>query len=375
MPRPQVVVSVAAASPRRGIDSDTGRTFLVYPATAGPAAPVRCRTGAQATAAGVTPQYAQYVADALTEGSPEVVVVRAEVTPENASAAPQSVWATALDKLDVTTYGIGQVIIPGVAAVNAHNALLVHAAATARTVLLDADFDASTSELLAFASAQAAKPGAIRAGLFAGWVKATGTAGVDRTIPGSVIAAGLVGRSDGRVGNAGGVPAFMQNAAGISRLATDVTATFTAAEQDTLADSGINPFVGRPGYVVLGNWRSISSDSRWKQLQFGRLAMQIAAGSSGALDTFLGRTIDARGLLRNEIEAAVVSLLAQLETSDALYGTGGSSYRVTVGDSDEDAAAGLIRVNIEVQFSKYAERVEFDVVVYQPGAMPTEEVA
>lgn len=375
MPRPQVVVTVAAASPRRGIDSDTGRTFLVYPAGTGPTTPTLCLTGAQATAAGVTPTYAQYVSDALTEGSPDVVVVRAEVTPENAAAAPLSVWANALAKLDVTSYGAGQVIIPGVAAPNAHDALVAHAASSGRTVLLDGDVDATSTELVAFANAQQDKAGATRAGLIAAWVKATGAAGVDRVIPGSVIAAGLAGRSDGRVGHAGGVPAFTQNGAGISRLATDVTATYSTGEQDSLADHGVSPFIARPGQVILGNWRSISSDARWSQLQFGRLAMQIANGASGTLDVFLGRTIDAQGLLHNEVQAAVVSQLAQLEAANALYGSGGSSYRVTVSNDPDDAAAGLIRVSIEVQFSKYAERVEFDVVVYQPGAMPTEGVA
>lgn len=376
MPRPQVVVTVAAAPPRRGIDSDTGRTFLVFPAAAGPDTPVVCRTGAQATAAGVPAPYDQYVADALAEGSPEVVAVRAEVTPEDAAAASASVWATALNKLDVTTYGVGQVIIPGVAAPNAHDALVAHANSTARTVLLDADVDATASELVAFATAQAEKPGAIRAGLIASWVTATGAAGTDRNVPGSVIAAGLAGRSDGLVGHAGGVPAFTQRSAGISRVATGVTATFTTSEQDTLADSGVSPLLGRPGYVMLGNWKALTSDSRWEQLQFGRLAMQIGAGSAKTLEAFLGRTIDGSGALFDEVKAAVESLLAALETSGALYGTSGSSYVVTVSDSDEDAAAGILRVGIEAMFSKYAERVEFSVVVYQPGELSTtEEVA
>ncbi|WP_369070019.1 hypothetical protein [Kineococcus terrestris] len=374
MPRPQVVVSVAAAPPRRGIDSDTGRTFLIWPGTTGPQNPVRCRAATEATDAGIPQPYAQYVADALAEGSPEVIAVRADIAALDAAGAQVSVWANALAKADVATYGIGQVIIPGVASQNAHDALLAHADATNRCVLLDGDVDSTVAELTAFAAAQEAKPGAVRAGLIAGWVSAVGTAGVDRQIPGSVIVAGLVGRRDGLLGHAGGVPAGSQNGAGISRLATNVSLTFTDAQQDVLADNGINPLVRRPGQVLLGNWRSLSADSRWTQLQFGRLAMQIGNGAAGVLDEFLFRTIDARGQLANEIEAAVVSLLAQLEASDALYGTNGSSYRVVVSDSPADAAAGLVRVSIEAAFSKYAERLVFDVVVQQPGAL-TEEVA
>lgn len=371
MPRPQVVVTIAAAPSRRGVETTTGNAFLVYPASNGSSDPQRF-TSATAAAAVLPATPAQYVADLLTQGAPSVTAVRANVEPVNATAASQTTWADALSRLSVASFGVGQVLIPGVASTAAYSALAAHAVDTGRVPLFDVDSDATAAEAKGYRDTVKTNEGATRGGVFAGWIEAPGDGNTTRQIPASVAAAGLAARMDGRAGHAGRQPAGTQEFGDAGRVygATGVTVSYSDDDLDLLADNGVNPFIVRDGAVYLWDWVAATTDDRWRQLNYGRLAMQITTGTADLLGQFLFRPIDGKGKLFAEVEAAIDGYLLGLYNAGAVYGdTSDEAYVVDVKGvtTIEDVRAGTIRAALEVAFTPGARRVVFNITVQRPG--------
>lgn len=366
MPRPQIIVNVTAALPRRGAATATGTAFFAFLGGTGPTAPVRCLSAADATAAGAPADIVNWVGDALTEGAPEVVIVQVATADTVAPIEPtQAEWETGLAKF-TDGYGPGQVAIPGVAQAAAHAALLTHATGTGRTVLLDAAVDATATALTTTASGLAASAGANRAGLVAPWVTVPAPAGATRDVPGSVIAAGLAARGDATVGHANNAPAGDQGrGAGIVNHGVDVTTSFTTAELDSLHDAGVSIIRQMYGKPTLYGWRSLSDDDRFRQLNAGRMSMQLGTGIHSAAEQFLFRQIDGQGRLFAELEGALRGYLLPLWNADALYGsTADEAFDVEVAsvNTPTTIAAGELHAAVEVALTPHTERVVIDVV-------------
>lgn len=363
MPRPQIVVNVTAALARRGAPTATGTAFFVFAGATGPLVPTRCLTEAAALTAGVPSGVAAWVGYCLSEGAPEVIVVRA------AAVAPLAVteaeWTIALT-LFTDEFGAGQVVIPGVDTAAAYAALLAHSAASGRTVLLDGATDTTSATAVAAASGLAAGAGADRAGFIAPWVTLPGAAGVAVEVPGSVIAAALAARGDAVVGHANHAPAGDQGrGAGIVNRGINVTQTFTATELDDLHDAGVSVIRQVYGKPTLYGWRSVSSDARFAQLNAGRFSMELGTGLFGAAGQFLFRQIDGRGHLFAELEGALRGYLAPLWSKDALYGaTADDAFGVSVADVNTPTtiAAGELHSSVEVALTPHTEKVVIDVV-------------
>ncbi|WP_243061146.1 hypothetical protein [Nocardioides sp. SR21] len=362
MSRPQIIVNVAPALQRRGVVTDTGIAFLVYAGASGPSTPTRCLSAADALAASVPAGQAAWVGDALTQGAPVVYVLRAAAA--NAAAVTESEWDAALAKLTVDL-GPGQVLIPGVATSAAYEALLTHANATGRTVLLDGASNASASTLTTAAAGLAAADGAERAALIAGWATVPATGGGTRDIPGSVIAAGLAARGDARVGHTNHAPILTHDGgAGVVVGGTAVTTAYTDAETDSLSAAGVSAIrmvLGRPTLV---DWKSISDDDNFRQLNWGRTHMLLKNGVSALMLDFLGRQIDGRGQLFAELDGALRGYLLPLWQASALYG------QEPVDAFDVDAYSpntpttiqdGELHAQVEVSLSPFTEKVVIDV--------------
>lgn len=362
MSRPQIVVNVTAAMQRRGEVTDTGTAFLVYAGASGPSTPTKCLSAADALAASVPAAQAAWVGDALTQGAPAVYVLRA--TAEDPAAVTESEWKTALAKLTVDL-GPGQVLIPGVATSAAYTALLFHANATGRTALLDAASDAAQSSISTAVAAIASADGAERAGLFAGWAKVRATGGGTRDVPGSVIAAGLAARGDARVGHTNHAPIFTHDGgAGVVVGGVGVTKTYTDAEVDTLSDAGVSTIRMVLGVPTLTDWKSVSDDDNFRQLNWGRTHMLLKSGVSALMLAFLGRQIDGRGQLFAELDGALRGYLLPLWQADALYGAEpGDAFDVDAyaPNTPTTIAAGELRAQVEVSLSPFTEKVVIDV--------------
>lgn len=360
MPRPQIVVNVTAALPRRGAPTATGTAFFVFAGATGPLEPVRLISQSQAVDAGVPATVATWVGDALAQGAPEVIAVRADAL--DSQAVTETEWAAALDLL-VDGFGPGQVLIPGVDTPAAHNALIAHAETSGRTVLLDGAATAGADDLQLIAASVAATAGAERAGLIAPWVTMPGPAGTTREVPGSVVAAGLAARGDARVGHANHAPAGDEH--GLVRRGIAPTATFTNAELDDLHDAGVSVIRQRYGVPVLYGWRSLSDDERFRQLNAGRFSMQLGTGIHAAAEQFLFRQIDGQGRLFAELEGALRGYLLPLWNADALFGaTADDAFDVEVAAVNTDAtiAAGELHAAVEVKLTPHTERIVIDVV-------------
>jgi hypothetical protein len=357
--RPQIVVNVAAALQRRGAPTDTGVAFMVYAGATGTTAPVECLTKAQALASGAPDTIATHVSDALNQGAPKVILLRAAAV--DAGAVTENEWTAALTKL-VPDLGPGQVLIPGIATTGAHSALLDHAAAfPGRTVLLDTESDATSAEIVGIATALTAAEGAERAGLLAGWSVLPGPGGTTRNVPASVIVAGLCGRNDAVRGHANNAPAGDQGyGAGFVTGATALVTNYTDAEHDALHDAGVSVFRTYHGQPQLYGWVSLSDAPEFRQLNFGRMAMQLATGIAAGAEKFLFRQIDGQGLLFSELEGFLRGYLVPLWEGGALYGaTAADAFDVDVKGVNDDttAAAGELHAAVAGRLTPHAEKV------------------
>jgi hypothetical protein len=368
MARPQVVVNVLAALPRRGAASATGTAVLVFAGGSGVTTPVRCLKATDASSAyGPTAQAASFAAsvgDALALGAPEVIAVRVAGT---AAEVTEEQWAAALDQVTEDFGASAQVAIPGVSTQAAHDALLGHAAAyPSRTVFLDGAVDADADELAAIATAYDEAPAAMRAALVAPWVVFPAAANTTRLQPGSVVAAGLAARGDAIVGHTNHAPAGDQGrGAGVVTGALRPATEFTGTELDALHDAGVSVIRQVLGRPTLYGWRSLSSDERYRQLNSGRFAGQLAAGVHTVCEAFLFRQIDGRGHLFAEVDGALRGYLLPLYTAGALYGDlPGDAFDVQVAplNTPDTIRAGELHAAIAVALTPHTERVVINVV-------------
>lgn len=371
MARPQVTVNIAGALPGASIPTDTGTLFFVFAGTGGPTSPTEVATVDEAVAAGVPTATAAWIGDALVQGVNKVVVLRADAV--DAAAVTQAEWTAALDKL-TPSYGPGQVTIPGVATDGAHQALLAHVDADPqRVAFLDVAENATADAIATSAAALAASAGATRAGVFGPWVSFPG-AGAPRTTPASVVAAGLAARGDAAIGHANQSPIFDQGrGAGTVAGALDTVVDFTDADADMLYDAGVNLIRLRNGIVSLTGWRSVTADAEsvWRQLNIGRLTMQLSAASSALMYQFLGSQIDGSGILFSQIEGIITGYLQGIYAAQGLFGaTADDAFQVVCDFSNNTPAtiaAGQVNVAVAVTATTSAEQIVINVVTSLAG--------
>lgn len=366
MSRPQIIVTVTGALARRGAPTDTGVAFMAYAGATGPTVPTRVRSAADATAAGVPATVAAWVGDALNQGAPEVVIVRATTADVlEPIVATEAEYTTALG-LFHDGFGPGQVLIPGDSTAAAHAALLAHANTTGRCVLLDVAADATAAAVAAVATGLTAAAGAERAGLIAPWVTVPGTAGVPRQVPGSVVAAGLAAREDAVAGHANSAPAGDKGyGAGQVRSGIAPTVVFSNTEHDTLHDAGVSVIRDVRGAPTLWGWVSLSDDPTFRQLNVGRMTMQLGTGIQAGGEKFLFKGIDGQGHLYAELEGFLRGYLTPLWIAGALYGSDADdAFDVDVQsvNTDTTAAAGELRSAVSVKLTPHTEKVIINVV-------------
>lgn len=362
MVRPQVRVLISGDLPAGNLPTETGTLFFIHAGATGPTTPTRVSSAAQAEDAGVTAALAAWIGDAIAQGVASVIVVRA--TPTGEETDPD--WAGALDLL-TPSWGPGQVTIPGESTTTAHSAILAHVAANPQRIgLLDAAEDATASDLTQLAAALAAEAGADRTGLIAPWVSLPGI-GSSRSVPGSIIVAGLAARGDGEVGHANQAPIFDQGrAAGSVRNALGVSSTFPDREVDDLYEAGVNVIREVGGVITLTGFRSLGGDAVWRQLNIGRLTMEISAQVGSLMYQFLGAPIDGQGILLSQVGGVVTGYLLDLYNAGAVFGATPEEAFTVVCDftnnTAETIAAGEVHADVAVTASTAAEQIVINVV-------------
>lgn len=265
-------------------------------------------------------------------------------------------WADALDRFDAT-YGPGQVAAPGRDTTVGRSQLVDHAETYGRVAFLDGSPDASVAELTATVTEHRSR----NAAMFAPPLRTT-IDGRTRTIPASMVAAGLAARLDRDAPTGHLAP---EQARSVLDSVSDVTVTFDDDDHADLNGAGVNVFrATRQAGVLLRGWRSTSLDDAWVQLSQVRYIAGLAARLSTIADRFVFRTLtpatiaDFGGQLAAELKSDF--------DAGALFGdTSEEAYTVDVSDEvnpPDQIGSGQLAAAVAVKASPFAERIVIDIV-------------
>jgi hypothetical protein len=362
MTRPGVVVTSRADVPPRSAPTNAGMAFLVGATESGEAVKrVVSMTQYEAEfgqRAGFTDAYD--AAEAFyREGGSALTVSRTNMVPATPSV-PDAL--TALTK----SYGPGQIFVPGADGLlsTTHDALIAHAGDNNRIALLDTDPDATATELTALATTLAGDANARYAALFAPAAIVPGLTSADtRTVPYSALEAGIMSRNAAAFSP--NVPAAGIN--GISRFATDLTATFTDAEREDLNDAGVDVARLVYGQVETYGYRTLApADSGWSNLGNARLNMEIVAKAEAVGERYMFAQIDGRGIRISQFGAELAGMLVPYYDAGSLYGESAhDAFFVDVGpavNTAETIANGELHAVIGARMSPFAEYVVIEIV-------------
>ena len=213
----------------------------------------------------------------------------------DAAALSDARYLESLDEFDADL-GPGQVIIPGQTSATTHQNLMAHADERNRIALLDAPDSGTVATLAAASVAVSGSDGDRRSAMFAPWVRVASVApGTTRLIPPSVVAAGLMARSDAE--NSANVAAAGAN--GISRTALDLSQReFSDSQREVLNEAGVNIFRVLNGTIRLYGYRTKAnpiSDTIWLQLTGARMIMEIQAEADNISEQYVFAELDGRG--------------------------------------------------------------------------------
>lgn len=274
-------------------------------------------------------------------------------------------WQTATD-LITADIGNGIVIAPGRTSDTGHTQIKNHAENRTRVAFMDSPDTPTIATVTASVAANRSR----FAAMFWPFVRVRGlTPGTYRTVPPSVIAAGIAGRliSEGRSPNVAAAGAL-----GISRTALSLTqdnTVITDANHQTLNAAGCNVIrsVYNGQQIRILGWRttvSEAADPKWVNLGNARLTRAIQAAANLVGDRFLFREIDGQGILIAEFGGAMAGeVLMPYFQFGSLYGaTPDEAFRVdTSANTDTTAQNRQLLANLIVVESEFAEQIDIPI--------------
>lgn len=321
---------------------------------------------AAAVAWGTSSQYVT-IAQGASVLDPAVIAATALATGADGTAPAEAEYTAAL-AMFTRDLGPGQVSMPGRTTLTAQTNLLAHAATNNRFAIVDQADVAVAATLKASGVALRSLTGARNAMLSGSWVKIPGlTPNTFRTVPGSALIAGLIGRMEGR-GESPNIAAAGAN--GQAEFSVDVTATFTDAERDDMYLNGsVNLTRLMYGGLRLYGWRTLANPAtlpNWINAGNSRLYMAVAAKADAIAESFVLQQIDGKGLVIKEFEGALRGMLAPYHADGSLYGaTPDEAYNVETGaavNTPQTIADGQLRAVLALRMSPFAELVTVEIV-------------
>lgn len=274
-------------------------------------------------------------------------------------------WETALN-LFGADLGPGQVAFPGRTTDPAHTALLSHAALHNRVALLDLP-DTRTPATLK-TSVSNARTGYQRYGAaFSPWTVTSGVVrGTTRTIPPSVVVAGVIARNETPFGP--DTPSA--GARGILRTAIDLTQDgYSDDDREDLNEHGVNVILSRFGAIAIYGYRSLvaeAADPDWIGFANARLRMAITGEAQAIAENYVFQVIDGQGRTLSAFEGALTGMLLNFYNEGALYGpTPEEAFLVDVGpqvNTPETIANNELRALLNVRMAPMAELVTIEIV-------------
>ena len=308
-----------------------------------------------ADAAGVTSEHVR-IRDLGSDETPDSGSYDLEGGDDDRSGIGSDDWQDALDRFD-STYGPGQVVAPGRESSSAREQLLDHAEEHGRIAFLDGEQGASVSDLTSDVNSVRSR----HAALFAPWLHVP-DGGRTRTVPASVVAAGLAARLDAQAPTGHLAP---ERGLSILDSVSDVETDFADDQHAELNGAGVNVFRRtRTSGVLLRGFRTTSNDEAWTQLSQARYIMGLSSRLAQIADRFVFRTITPATLV--DYGNQIKSELKDDFDAGALFGDEpDDAYSVDTSDDvnpPEEISAGRLHALVSVQVSPFAEQVVIDLV-------------
>lgn len=274
-------------------------------------------------------------------------------------------YLNALNFID-SSYGPGQVMIPGRTTDPAHTQLIAHAAAMNRVALLDIADSSTTSSLLTSAATITALGTGKYGAAFAPWITIPGlTPNTIRTIPPSGFVAALMARND--QSNSPAVPAAGNN--GQAQFVLGVTNVYTDANRDILNTGCVNVIRAMLGGVRLYGYRSLADpvgDPYNVQFNQSRLLMEIVAQIGIIMENHLFRLMDGRGLEFSALAGDISALLIGYFNDNSLYGdVPTDAYSIDTSSNVNTPTTiqnGELHAQVGLRMSPFAELVYVDII-------------
>lgn len=269
--------------------------------------------------------------------------------------------------------GPGQVLAPFRTTSATHTEVLEHCQDRNRDAFLDAAQGVSVASQLALVTAQRAfgsgATGLPRlGGIWGQYATGPGVApGTTRTLPWSVVQAGLTARAERAEGHPNVSPTGPQ---GVPTWAEGVDRYYDESDggdAETLFDGGVNVVVQRYGAPRAYTFRTLEDDtlSDWHELAHTRVASKIVALADQVGEGLQGYTVTADGKAQGLFGARLGTALGDLYGKGALFGeTQGEAFSVDTGPTQntlETIAARELHAGVGFKASPHAEQLYIDV--------------
>ena len=280
---------------------------------------------------------------------------RAAITAEHVAAA--------LNLIGVD-YGPGAVAAPGWPATTVGDTLVAHAKSHNRIALL-AGSATDTVATIKSTAAGLATDGEWAALLFP-WLTFPDGSGTRQVSPESFAAAARA-RANSAVG-------FWQVPAGEQSAAQFVTGTVTPVDQainNDLAAARVSGVVTVGGRIKLYGWFGLSGDAAFTLLNSRDVLNVLTARAEGVLEPYVWATVDGRGLLLSEVEAALRGMLQPIADRGGFFPRSNEvgdeldpGYSVTVNElnTTDTLADNEIHVTLAVRLSPSAKEIYVNIV-------------
>ena len=292
------------------------------------------------------------VNDPAGTGNPSVGTYSLEGGDDDRANITDAQWEAALDAIGVA-YGPGQVVAPGRTSADGRGQLVDHAEAHNRVALLDLEEGSSKAQLLTAAGAADSRHAAL-----VGPPVQVRLDGRIRTVPASVVAAGVCARID--VDAPTGHTGPDRGRAGLSSRFVSVSDLFDDADAAELNGGGVSLFRPVGGQVLLRGFRTTSGEPGWEQLSQARYVAGLVWRLERIAEDYVFAPLTRATVADFGAELAGV-LLADAQAG-ALFGD--DPYTVDVGQDvnpDGQLADGVLKARVEIVPTATAERIILDL--------------
>lgn len=268
----------------------------------------------------------------------------------------------------IDSYGPGAVAAPGFYSSDNYDKLIAHAVAYGRIALLGFDRDDDATAAASTAEGYADVVGAEYAAFFYPWVKVP-NGNLTSVIP----CEGYVAAKRAKVHNESGPWSAYAGAVTESKFVTAPYVVLSAANENTLVASAVNPIKLVNGTTRIYGARSVSSDTANFRFINGRETLNyVVYEARQSLEALVFQPIDGRRALFARIASTLTAIMDRIRQAGGVYEAIDANgklvdpgYSVVVNDSlnpVSQLASGTIKARVGARISSIGETIEVEIV-------------